>query len=84
MQSQPAYNFRILPELGFAVFVALIIAVAELLLGAETTIASGDWEAWVRLAAGALARAAGGAMLTVMTKGAFLAPGETPTRPTAG
>lgn len=80
---RPAYNFRIFPELGFAIFVAVLIALGELLLGLDETIWN-DAAAWGRLAVGALARAIGGAILTVLTKGAFLGPGETPVRPTSG
>ena len=80
----PAYNFRIIPEIGFAVFVAVVQVLAELLLGLDDSVFEGDLAALGRLAATSLARAVGGAILTVLTRGAFLGPGQVPTRPTTG
>lgn len=81
--SRPAYNFRILPELGFAIFVAVMIALAEALIAFDDSVFA-DPLAWVALLVGAFARAIGGALLTVLTKGAFLGPGQAPERPTTG
>jgi hypothetical protein len=81
---RPAYNFRILPEIGFAVFIAVLIAGAELLLGFDESIFDGDREAWIRFAIGTLARAVGGGIMTALTKGAFLGPGQSPAVHTTG
>lgn len=80
----PGYNFRIIPEIGWAVAIAVAIALAEAFVGFDETIFTGDPGAWTRLLIGSLVRAIGGAVLTVLTKGAFLGPGQLPDKPTSG
>ena len=81
--NQPAYNFRILPELGFAIFVAICVAAAEALIAFDVSVFA-DPLAWAGILVAAIARGVGGAVLTVLTKGAFLGPGESPDRATTG
>ena len=80
----PAYNFRIVPELFWAVATGVLIAAAEAAISFDESVFAGDPSAWTAALVGTLVRAVGGSILTVLTKGAFLAPGERPTTPTAG
>ena len=82
--SRPAYNFRIVPEIIWAIVTALVIVVGEALLAFDEGKFMADPGAWFVVLGGALARAAGGALLTALTKGAFLGPGQTPETPTSG
>lgn len=82
--STPAYNFRILPELGWAVLTGALIALAEAAMEFDESVFAGDPGAWVAAIIGTLVRAVGGAVLTAITKGAFLRPGEKPPEATAG
>lgn len=82
--SSPAYNFRIIPEIAWAIGIAVVIALAEAAMDFDGSVFSGDPGAWAGLLVGSLIRAAGGAALTVLTKGAFLKPGEQPSIETTG
>lgn len=82
--SSPGYNFRILPELGWAVLTGAIIALAEAAMDFDESVFAGDPVAWTVAIVGTLVRAIGGAALTAITKGAFLKPGEPPPSPTSG
>jgi len=80
----PGYNFRIVPELGWAVLTGLLIALAEAAMSFDESVFAGDPGAWVAALIGTAVRAVGGAAITVVTKGAFLGPGEAPVHPTTG
>ena len=82
--NQPAYNYRILPELGWAVATGVGIALAEAAFAFDESVFAGDPSAWVTALAGTLIRAVGAAALTALTRGAFLKPGELPPNPTGG
>lgn len=61
----PKYEFKVLPELGWAVFVAVVVALATSLL--EFEAASIDsWETWGIGVASGLVRAAAGAVLAAL------------------
>lgn len=80
----PGYNFRIAPELGWALVTGVIIALLEAALEFDESVFVGDPVAWAVALAGTVVRAIGGAGLTVLTKGTFLKPGEEPTVHTTG
>lgn len=82
--SSPAYNFRIAPEIGWAIATGAIIALAEAAVAFDESVFAGDPGAWAAALAGTLVRAIGGAVLAKMTQGAFLRPGEKPPAPTDG
>jgi hypothetical protein len=59
------YDFKMLPELGWAVFIAVVVQVGFALLDiTETT----DLRGWAMTLAAASARAAGGAIVTFITR----------------
>lgn len=62
------YNFKALPELLFALFVALITWVFQLLLDFNPDTVT-DWKTWAIAAAGGLARAIGAAGIAWLGKG---------------
>ncbi len=76
MTSTPFYNFRILPELGWAVLTGVVIALAEAAVAFDESVFAGDPAAWVVALAGTLVRAVGGALLAAITRGGFQKPGE--------
>ena len=80
----PGYNFRILPELGWAVLTGLLIALAEAAMNFDESVFAGDPAAFMVALIGTAVRAIGGAAITVITKGAFLGPGEPPDSTTTG
>ena len=64
------YDFRLLPELGLAVLVAIIVAVAQILVQADFEAAF-EWDSFgIQLLTGGL-KAGAGALLAALTKGAF-------------
>jgi len=82
--TSPVYNFRIVPEIFWAAATGAIIALAEAAMNFDESVFTGDPAAWVSALIGTLVRATGGALLTGLTKGAFLGPGQTPPTPTEG
>lgn len=82
--SSPTYNFRIVPEIAWAVATGAIIAIAEAAVAFDESVFAGDPGAWAVALAGTLVRAVGGALLTAITKGAFLRPGEPAPNPSDG
>lgn len=61
------YNAKLFQETLWAVVVAVIIAVAELLMGLHPEEIA-DWRTWAIIAVGSLARAAGIAVLAAIGK----------------
>lgn len=80
----PAYNFRIVPEIIWALATGVAIALAEAAVAFDESVFSGDPTAWTVTLVGTIIRAGGAALLTALTKGAFLKPGEQPVNPTTG
>ena len=76
--SSPGYNFRIAPEIGWAILTGVIIALAEAAVAFDESVFAGDPGAWAAALAGTVVRAIGGAVLAKFTQGAFLRPGEKP------
>jgi hypothetical protein len=70
------YNWRIWPEIGWAVLTAVMIVLAEAALAFDESVFAGDPVAWVTALVGAGVRAIGGAVLAVLTRGGFQVPGE--------
>jgi len=61
------YDFKVLPELGFAAAVAVLTALLQILVDFDASVI-GDWETWAISAGSAAARAAAVAMLAVLGK----------------
>lgn len=76
MTTEPLYNFRILPELGWAVLTGVLIALAEAAVAFDESVFAGDPTAWTVALVGTLVRAVGGALLAALTRGGFQGPGE--------
>lgn len=68
---RPMYNFKLIPELLWAVGIGVTIALAEAAFGFDESVFAGDPDAFWRMLIGSAVRAMGGAGLTVLTKGAF-------------
>lgn len=82
--SSPAYNFRIVPEIAWALATGVAIALAEAAMDFDESVFAGDPVAFWTALVGTIVRAAGGALLTALTKGAFLRPGEPASNPSDG
>lgn len=62
----PRYNFKLLPELAWALFVGLLVAVGVELVAFDPGVALADPAAWVIVLLGSAARAVGAALLAVL------------------
>jgi len=63
-----SYEFKRWPELAWAALVAAVIALGQVVIATDPSKVE-DWRLWAITAAGALARAAGGALLAKLTSG---------------
>ncbi len=59
------YDFKMIPEIGWAIAISVAIAGATILVDLEPETIT-NWQTWGVGAAGALVRAVGAAVLTVL------------------
>jgi len=71
-----SYEFKRWPEFAWAALVAAVIALGQIVITTDPSKVE-DWKLWAITAAGALARAVGGALLAKLTRGT----GQNPTTP---
>ena len=57
-----AYDFKVLPEVGWAVLVAVVVFAAQVLIEFDPEVID-DWETWAKALGAGAVRAAAGAVL---------------------
>ena len=62
------YTYKMLPELGWAVLIGIVVVVAEALLVFDETVFT-EWESWAVALAAAVARSVGASLLNVFRPG---------------